>query len=126
MNASDQFNLSLAKIRKQKLPPEEHLKAIRSSFCRSLDVIPQTARQELFDFYQDRLESTEGEDLHAWADHLLDIIDLFDRSYDDQRDPLDEEEWDLIQDVVSDCAGIMDEDVLLFIMQRIVDRGRLG
>jgi len=126
MNASDQFNLSLAKIRKQRLPMEDHLKAIRSSFCRSLDVIPETARQELFDFYQDRLESTEGRDIHVWAEHLLDIIDLFDRSYDDERNPLDEEEWDLIQDVVSDCAGIMDEDVLLYVMQRIVDRGRLG
>jgi hypothetical protein len=126
MNASDQFDHSLARLRKQKLPPEEHIRAIRTAFCQNLACIPETARQELFDFYQDRLEAMAGGDIHAWADHLIDIIDLFDGAYDEQQHPLDEEEWDLIQDVVSDCAGIMDEGILFYIMQQIVDRGRLG
>jgi hypothetical protein len=126
MNASDQFNRSLSRFRKQKLPPAKQMEAIREAFCSQLGGVPKTARQELFDFYQDRLAAREGEDIYLWADHLIDVIDLFDRAYDEQRNPLDEEEWDLIEDVVSDCAGVMDEETLFYIMQRIVDRGRLG
>ncbi len=126
MNASDQFTRIITRVRKQKLPPEQQIEAIREAFCSQLNGIPVVVGQELFDFYQDRLAATEGEDIYLWADHLIDVIDLFDRAYDEQRNPLDEEEWDLIQDVVSDCAGVMDEEILFYVMQRIVDRGRLG
>ncbi|MBB6481907.1 hypothetical protein [Spirochaeta isovalerica] len=66
---------------------------------------------------------SEKENLFDSAEILADIVDLFNRQYDEDTDPLTEEDWIYVRNIVDASAEEMDMDVITYIMRLIVDRG---
>jgi len=63
------------------------------------------------------------ENLFDSAEILADIVDLFNCQYDEEEDPLSEEDWMYVRNIVNASADEMDMDVITYIMRLIVDRG---
>lgn len=66
---------------------------------------------------------SNGENLFDSAAHLSDIVDLFNGEYDEINDPLKEEDWIYVRNVVNACADEMNLEIVTYIMRLIVDRG---
>ena len=54
---------------------------------------------------------------------LSDIVDLFNSEYDEANDPLEEDDWVYVRNIVNACADEMDLEIVTYIMRLIVDKG---
>lgn len=54
---------------------------------------------------------------------LSDVVDLFNGEYDEGNDPLEEEDWIYVRNIVNATADEMDLELVTYIMRLIVDRG---
>ncbi len=99
---------------------------LRSLFFAGTRELPEALRDDLFDRYAGSLERDPGKDgLFEAAARLGEIIDLFERDYDEEGDPLPAPEWDFIRDAVSESAGDLDVETLSYVMRLVVERHRL-
>ncbi|MBN2655499.1 MAG: hypothetical protein JXR86_00455 [Spirochaetales bacterium] len=64
-----------------------------------------------------------AENLFDSAEILADIVDLFNCQYDEETDPLTEDDWVYVRSIVNASADEMDMNVITYIMRLIVDRG---
>ena len=104
----------------------EQLEArLRDSFGRALRGVPVELVEELFDFSVDRFKDYEGPELVDAFLHTGALVDLFGREYDDRNDPLSEEEWQFIAEVVPDYGLELDMATLEYVMSHLVDRRML-
>lgn len=90
--------------------------------------------EELFDFSLDRIRGSKGEDDSGAVSgpELVEeflrtgaLVDLFGRDYDDEEDPLTEEEWQFIAEVVPDYGLEMEMATLEYVMSHLVERRML-
>lgn len=66
---------------------------------------------------------SERENIFDSMEILTDIVDLFNGDYDEDADPLGEEDWLFVRNLVNACAEEMDMETVTYIMRFIVDRG---
>jgi len=106
----------------------ERLARVKPIFLTYIGHVPVALREELWEWYADR--HVEGDprfgDVMGLAVHLSGIIDIYDRAYDERRSPLDEDEWDLVHSLTNEGSPDMPMDTLEYVMQILMDRGRLG
>ena len=93
-------------------------------FCRYLTEIPEELCSDIFDFFcghgsDDAVEA-------ARAEHLSDVIDLFEGEYDEKNIPLSDEELEYISEGVNDYAVDIDDETLMNVMKAAVARGLMG
>ncbi len=90
--------------------------------------------EELFDFFLDRTsrvmvraeaEGGTGPELVEEFLKTAAVVDLFSRDYDTEEDPLTEEEWRFIAEVVPDYGLEMDMATLEYVMSHLVERKML-
>ena len=81
-----------------------------------------------YTWYADR--ATSGDERWSGARelalHLSAIIDIFDRAFDEDRTPLDEDEWELVRSLVNAASPEIDMGTLEYVMQVLMDHGALG
>lgn len=113
-------------IEKALKDPEESLevkrKKIEDLFVRSVPDVPVGMVKELFAYYLTRTGGSV-ENLKNLAYHLVDVADLFSGEYDTRNNPLDEGEWRMIRDLTNAYAQDIDEDVLTYVMQLVIENG---
>lgn len=107
------------------LPAEQVEARLRDAFGRALRGIPVELVEELFDFSFDRVKDYKGAELVEAFLHTGALVDLFGREYDDESDPLSEEEWQFIAEVVPDYGLELDMATLQYVMSHLVDRRML-
>ncbi len=125
MVSSDRFQKLVRQLRKEhELSPEERNERLRGYFFTSMRELPENLCYDLFDRWSEEAEP-EGRGFDWLADRLVILIDLFQGEYDDAGDPLAPGEWDFVRDAVSESASDMDVTTLTYVMQRVVERGRI-
>ena len=97
-------------------------------FLTYLGHLPTQVREELWAWYVERhmdqdprLSSVEDLALRLSA-----IVDIYDRAYDARRIALDEDEWELVHELTNEGSPDIPMDTLQYVMQLLMDRGRLG
>jgi hypothetical protein len=80
--------------------------------------LDESALDDVFFKYCD-----ESDNIFDSAFYLSDIVDLFNEEYDEVNDPLIEEDWLYIKNIVDASAEDMNLDTITYIMRLIVDRG---
>ncbi|MDA3939556.1 MAG: hypothetical protein PF693_09630 [Spirochaetia bacterium] len=97
---------------------------IKSGFMLSADFM-----EDLYQYYleigwgSENNEISNPDQLRELGYHLVDVIDLFDMDYDENKDPLVLDEWITIKNLVSTYAEDIDDDLLTYIMQFAVEKG---
>ncbi len=127
MVSSDRFLKLVRQLRKEhELAPEEREVRLRSYFFTSMRDLPEDLRYDLFDHWLEEAANDPDRKTFDWlADRLGILIDLFRGEYDDAGDPLEPDEWDYVRDAVSESASELDVETLTYVMQHIVERGRI-
>jgi len=116
MYTSDRFQKEFRKLRKSE-STEELFSAVERRFLRYLPELPPELGQELFSHCWDRWE--EGTDDLIFGD----VLDLMQQQYDEQNDPLSEEDWEAVREIVSTYAVELDMQLVTYVMQLVVERG---
>jgi hypothetical protein len=136
MHPSQPYIKQLRRIHKeaQNLSSQQVEGRLRDAFGRALKDIPVELAEELFDFSLDRIRGQigEGESGAVSGPDLVEafletaaLVDLFGRDYDDEEDPLTEQEWQFIAEVVPDYGLEMDMATLEYVMSHLVERRML-
>ncbi len=125
MFSSDRFLKRLAKLRKEhrEAPTEEQIKLTRPLFIGFLRSLPPQMADELFDVFNDRIVERMGDDELYFdaAQYLADVADLFAEQYDTDHDPLVQEDWPLVSQIVNDFAVDLDMETVNYVMQLVVE-----
>lgn len=90
---------------------------IKSLLYKNMDIAESVCDDIYFKYCNDREKIIDA------AFYLSDIVDLFNGDYDELNDPLEEDDWYYIRNIVDACADEMDLDIVTYIMRLIVDRG---
>ncbi len=101
---------------------EKKRKKIEDLFIRSVPDVPAGMVSQMFVYYLSRTGGSV-ENLRNLAYHLIDVADLFAGEYDTRNNPLDEEEWRAIRDFTNNYAQDIDEDILTYVMQLVIENG---
>jgi len=136
MHPSQPYIKQLRRIHKEtrELSPQQVEGRLRDAFGRALSSIPMELVEELFDFFLDRTsrvmaraeaEGGTGPELVEEFLKTAAVVDLFSRDYDTEEDPLTEEEWRFIAEVVPDYGLEMDMATLEYVMSHLVERKML-
>ena len=127
MVSSDRFLKLVRQLHKEhELALEEREERLRGYFFTSMRDLPENLCYDLFDHWLEEAADDPDRKTFDWlAERLGILIDLFQGDYDDAGDPLDLDEWDFVRDSVSESAGEMDVETLTYVMQHIVERGRI-
>ena len=64
-----------------------------------------------------------SENIFDSAETLSDIVDLFNGEYDEVNDPLKEEDWIYIRNIVDASAEELNLEIITYIMRLVVDKG---
>ena len=128
MNASRRFLFRASQIRKKQRTDalEIQIDSIGSAFGDALTELPAGMADELFaHFGRELVTATEEEMYGDCAQRLADVIDLFDYDYDLDDDPLLAEDWQVIRDIVSEHALVLDMRLVSYVMSLVVDHGQI-
>jgi len=102
---------------------------IAELFLKSGFMLPEDLMEDLFQYYIDKENAKEQnteinlDQLRELAYHFVDIVDLFDMDYDDEKDPLVLEEWINIKDLFSSYAENIDDELLTYVMKIAIEKG---
>jgi hypothetical protein len=116
MYTSDRFQKEFRKLRKSE-SAEDLSSELERRFLRYLPGVPKELGQELFSHCYSRWEEGSGELIFG------DVLDLMQQQYDEEHDPLTEDDWETIRDIVSTYAVDLDMHLVTYIMQLVVERG---
>jgi len=127
MVSSDRFLKLVRLLRKEhELASEEREERLRGYFFTSMRDQPENLRYDLFDHWSEEAANDPDRKNFDWlTDRLSILIDLFQGEYDDAGDPLSPDEWDFVREAVSESAEEIEVETLTYVMQHIVERGRL-
>ncbi len=64
-----------------------------------------------------------SENVFDSAKSLSDVVELFNCDYDEVNDPLKEEDWIYVRNIVNASADELDMDTVTYIMRLIVEKG---
>jgi hypothetical protein len=104
---------------------QRRIDEIRDAFSASLSSLPESMRAELFDHFSSKYRADESSYTVDDAVFLGDVIDLFTGGYDDERDPLDADDWDFVKDIIDENALELDMDTINYVMKLVVDKGAI-
>ena len=116
MYTSDRFQKELQKAKKER-PREDLYETLEARFLRHLPQLPSELGQELFSHCYRRWEAGAGDFIFG------DILDLMQQQYDEDNDPLSEEDWETVRDIVSSYAVELDMQLVTYVMRKVVDHG---
>ncbi len=108
---------------------DEKKDKIADLFVKSGFMLPGDLMEDLYEYYLDSgigsgsKDITEPDQLRELAYHLVDVIDLFDMDYDENKDPLVLDEWVTIKTLFSSYADDIDDELLTYIMQFAIEKG---
>lgn len=136
MHPSQPYIKQLRRILKEsrELSPQQVEGRLRDAFARALSGVPVELAEELFDFSLDRIRgpNREGESGAVSGPDVVEeflrtgaLVDLFGRDYDTEEDPLTEQEWQFVAEVVPDYGLEMEMATLEYVMSHLVERRML-
>ena len=94
---------------------------LEKGFIKEMRGLPEEFVRDIFVWYSSR-EMKEA-DLEL---KLVQIAELFRCDYDDRADPLDGSDWEFIRDTVNEYAHELDEEVLTYVLGKVVEKGAIG
>ena len=116
-------------INNQNSSIDEMKDKIADLFIQSGFMLPGDLMEDLYQYYLDSdigfgsKNITDPDELRELAYHLVDVIDLFDMDYDENKDPLVLDEWVTIKNLFSSYADDIDDELLTYIMQFAIEKG---
>lgn len=102
---------------------------IADLFIKSGFMLPGDLMEDLYQYYldigwgTDKKEISKPDELRELGYHLVDVIDLFDMDYDENKNPLVLDEWITIKNLFATYAGDIEDDLLTYIMQLVIEKG---
>jgi len=127
MFQSSAFQKQLRKIDSSAADKDEDriVEEVRSAFEHSLSFLPGPMQAELFDFFSRKYRADAASYTVDDALFLGEVIDLFTGEYDEEKDPLDSEDWDFVKDSIDENALELDMQLVNYVMKLVVDKGAL-
>ncbi len=129
MFVSERFLGRLARLRKSHhdAPTDEQVELVREAFVAMLSELPAEMVTEVFEAFTDRIRQRAQPDARFLdeARYLSDIADLFALQYDEEHDPVHEDDWPLIGEIVNDYALDLDMPTVNYVMRLVVDHHAL-
>jgi hypothetical protein len=128
--ASERYERDIRRAFKElrEAPEAKQLAGVKPIFFTYVGHIPAPLREEMWvwyvDLYMDQDPRFTG--VQGLAMHLSGIIDIFDGAYDPGRSPLGDDEWELVHTLTNEGSPEMPMHTLEYVMQLLMDRGRLG
>ena len=101
--------------------------SVQEAFEFSMGKVPEDLTRSVFLRFLEafnRSGKPEAEFIDA-AYSLGPYIDIFWMEYDEKADPLSSEDWVFLRETVNEAAGDLDLKILTYVMQLIVERGKL-
>jgi hypothetical protein len=130
MFASESYWKKIDRIRKN--CPEgledKTMAVIREAFFFQIKHLPSSLRHSLFNHYVERFyeRADEYKDFFEVAYFLGGLVDLFNKEYDEEADPLAAEDWSVVRDLVNESAPEMDLETLTYVMRLLLSKGHVG
>jgi hypothetical protein len=125
MFTSERYLTRLARLRKEHrdAPLDDQVALARDAFIGLFPGLPKLMVEEIHDAFSDRISSrlVPGELYLERASYLADIADLFNGQYDEQNDPIHEDDWSLVSEIVNDYAIELDMGIVNYVMRLVVD-----
>jgi hypothetical protein len=122
---SDRFLKRLARLRKEhrEAPEEEQVELVREAFTGLVRGAPDAMVAEIYEQFAERIVNTadDGRIFIDRAEYLADIADVLAGQYDGEHDPLSEEDFRLLGEIVNDYALDLDMGQVNYIMQLVVE-----
>jgi hypothetical protein len=82
-------------------------------------------KEDLVDYFLHPTSLDSGDELAARARYYSAVVDLFAQDYDESADPLGDEDWRFLRDIVSDYAVDLDMDIVNYVMKLVVDHHQI-
>jgi hypothetical protein len=126
---SEKFYRNLDKIagRNRNAGLDVTVEIVREAFDAAMGKVPAELTESLYLHFLDgfnKSDKPETEFVEA-AYRLGPCIDLFRMEYDEKQDPLPEDDWPVLREIVSDSAGELDLKILTYVMGKIVEEGKI-
>lgn len=125
MFQSRTFQKQLQKIDASGESTERFLDDVQAAFASTLPFLPEPMQAELFDFFSRKYRADEEHYTLDDALFLGEIVDLFTGEYNEETDPLDDEDWDFVRDVIDENALELDMQTVNYVMKLVVDKGAI-
>jgi hypothetical protein len=109
--------------RNGRTPREDVIRQSREAFHQALGHLPSPFLDEAFRYYADRMLRAEAGELYDLLYHLGSVIDLLAREYDEQNERLTDDEWQFLQELVSDFADQLDMETVSYVMGAALSGG---
>lgn len=121
------FDSYIRRIRKKKkdLSHSGITEELRRGFFERLPDLPEDMLYDLFQYLTGAFSRSEGDysDFDSAARKLTDAADLLSEEYDDETGTLTDNEIEYIKDLVSDYAPELGDEMIMYVMQKAMDRG---
>lgn len=104
-------------------PRDNVIRRAQEAFSRCLADLPQAFLEEAFAYFAEQIRRAPQDELYDAAYHVGDVIDLLAREYDEQNAPLADEEWQFLQELVSDFADQLDMETVSYVMGAALSGG---
>lgn len=127
MDSAERFYRQLDKLQ-QANPPINFRTAVREvqrAFEEAIGNIPETLTEAIYLHFLDSFNHSElpEDKFVTYSYRLGPYIDVFWKRYDEQEDPIPQDEWIFLKEAISEAAGELDLKLLTYIMQLIMDKG---
>lgn len=125
MMSSKRYLTRLAKLRKEhrESPLEEQVELAGDAFRSLLAGLPGSMASDIFESVADRVQRrmSDEEIFLDEARYLADVADLFCGAYDEEADPIHDEDWQLIGEIVNDYALDLEMETVNYVMRFVVE-----
>ncbi|MFW5689585.1 MAG: hypothetical protein ACOC1U_08435 [Spirochaetota bacterium] len=127
MFVSERFLTRLARLRKEHRddPIDDQVRLVHDAFLGMMQGLPSGMGEEIYELISERIirRSDDGAVYLDEAKYLADVVDLFALQYDEEHDPIEDEDWQLIGEIVNDYALDLDMQTVNYVMTLVVDHG---
>lgn len=126
MRPAQYFENQVNQFFNKKTPEDEEvLNGIERLLDKTIGFLPEDMLKDLLESYYELYNNKRGayRDFKEMALRLSEVVALFTGDYGDSDAGLDQEDWILLRDLVSDYASELDERFLTDVMSQVVSRG---
>ncbi len=128
MSSGDMYHKKIKGLGKKKIQNKQELqKEIRKIFLSNISTIPKNMVFDIFAYFLGEVENSERfKDEYDLAYYLSSVVDLFNTELDEVNDNLIDNDWVAIREICSEFSNEIDENILMYIMQKILAHGMIS
>ncbi|MAG13723.1 MAG: hypothetical protein CMN78_03900 [Spirochaetales bacterium] len=102
-------------------------KALENAFVSSTSWLPKTFVYDVFNYFLTGYGTPSDVDgIQSAGEKLLELLHLLEMDYEREIETFNDDDWRFIGESISDCAVDLDQELLTYVMKKIVSKGLIG